>query len=519
MHCGHKTSKTNMIPWVRSRKTATGSSRLKLDSVTETKGVKGRSALLPCVLSGINENLIQIINISWYTYLPRETVAYTDGVQLNVTAKQYLSRVRMNPFFQANMSLLISDLANNDTAYYRCEIVWSYKGMAKKRSLLKDIFLDVEEVPVSKPVVMKVPEQLVVLLGDPFHLRCQSAHGSLPIEYYWYKHKPTDIRIVRKIQEGVNYSMETSKVKDAGFYHCAALNTVNGKRLKERSDLAEVVVAGRPPKPAVIVEPPANAIGDGQPVHLSCKVPGTPQGVQYWWKKDNVLLQSSSQDGSLQNLTLHSLSGNQSVTYGCGVTNNVRGRSFETWSDEVKLTLAVGHSSLDMQALIGSTSGIGISLFVLLLAVLLVLFFKVHRSKKTNSRSKTSNLSRDNSKNQHKIPRNNADQKGPKSDNKSAPLYVKKAEDLKKAAVLREKMETASWNHQYNALRMNESQKYTSNLAQRYIVPKPKPCVKEIDNASLDSTYAVPASLRLNIPSTPVETDPDEIYDVLPRRM
>ncbi|GCC38199.1 hypothetical protein chiPu_0016711 [Chiloscyllium punctatum] len=66
---------------------------------------------------------------------------------------------------------------------------------------------------------------------------------------------------------------------------------------------------------------------------------------------------------------------------------------------------------------------------------------------------------------------------------------------------------------------MDKSQKYTSNFVQPYVIPQPSPCIKELDNVSLDSTYAVPASLRLNIPSIPVETDPDEIYDVPPRRM
>ncbi|XP_072413169.1 uncharacterized protein [Chiloscyllium punctatum] len=499
--------------------TGPGSCRLKLDSITEAKGVRGRSALLPCELSGLNENLIQIINISWHRYLPRELLAYTDGVQLNLTATQYVRRIRMSPLFQANMSLLISDLQNDDSAYYRCEIIWSYKGMAKKRSLQKDIFLDIEEVPVSKPVVMKIPEHLVVLSGDPFHLRCKSAIGSLPIEYYWYKHKPTDIRIVRKIQEGMNYSIESSKIRDTGFYHCAALNTANGKKLKERSDLIEVAVAERPPKPVVIVEPPANTIEDGQPVHLFCKVPGVLKTTQYRWRKDKVLVQPSRQNESFQNLTLHSLAQNQSVTYECGVTNNVRGRLFETWSDEVKLTPSAGNTSLDLQALISSTSVVGISLFILLLTGITVLLFKVQRSKKANSRNKSSKLLRSNSKNQHKIPRSNEDNKSLKSENKSVQPYIKKAEDLKRAAVLREKMETASWNHQYNALRMDKSQKYTSNFVQPYVIPQPSPCIKELDNVSLDSTYAVPASLRLNIPSIPVETDPDEIYDVPPRRM
>ncbi|XP_067858801.1 Fc receptor-like protein 5 [Heptranchias perlo] len=498
-----------------------GGCRLKLDSIMETRGVKGRSALLPCELSGFNENLFQIINISWYKYLPKETLVYTNGAQLNITAKQYVTRVRMNPSFQANLSLLISDLVKNDSAYYRCEVMWNYKGMAKKRSLQKDVYLDIEEVPVSKPVVIRVPGQLVVLLEDPFHLRCQSAHGSLPIEYYWYKHKPTDIRTVRKIQEGMNYSVANSKAKHSGFYHCSALNTVDGRKLKERSDLVEVIVTERPPKPVVVVEPPANAIADGQPVHLFCKVPGAPQDVQYRWRRDKMLLHSGSQNESLQNLTLHSLAENQSVAYECGIVSNVKGRSIEMWSDEVELTVT-GDSSLDSQTLIRSASGVGISLFIVLLAGLLVLFFKVQRSRKTNPRNKSSNSARNNktnSQNQYKMPRNNEDQKGPKPGNKIVEPYIKKAQDLKKAAVLREKMEASSWNYQYNALRMNESQKYTSSLVQPYIIPKPRPSIKEMDTVSLDSTYAVPASLRLNIPSPAVETDSDEIYDVPPRRM
>ncbi|XP_059509184.1 uncharacterized protein LOC132210791 [Stegostoma tigrinum] len=178
-----------------------------------------------------------------------------------------------------------------------------------------------------------------------------------------------------------------------------------------------------------------------------------------------------------------------------------------------------GNASLDLQALISSTSVVGISLFILFLAGMVVLSFKVQKSKKANFRSKSSKLLKSNSKIQHKIPRSNEDHKGLKSENKNVQPYIKKAEDLKKAAVLREKMETTSWNHQYNALRMDKSQKYTNNFVQPYLTPKPSQCIKEMDTASLDSTYAVPASLRLNIPSIPVETDPDEIYDVPPRRM
>ncbi|XP_072882974.1 Fc receptor-like protein 5 [Hemitrygon akajei] len=422
----------------------------------------------------------------------------------------------MNPLFQSNMSLLINDLVKSDGSYYRCEVIWHYTGMVKKRSLHKDVFLSIEEVPVSKPVVTKVPGLLVLLLGDPFHLQCRSAHGSPPIEYYWYKHKPTDIRTVRKIQTGMNFSMESTKVRDSGFYHCAALNTANGKKLKERSDLVEVIVTERPPKPIIVVEPPADAIELGQPVHLFCTVPGIPQGIQYRWKKDKIPLQSSRYNEGLQNLTLPGLAENQSVAYECGTINNVKGRLFEMWSDEVELSL-MGHSAWDSQILVHSASGVGISLLILFVTGMLFLFFKVKRNK-TKPRGK-SNLARNNSQNQHKVSQNNEDQKNMKTGTKSIEPYIDKAQDLKKAAVLREKMEASSWNYQYNVLRMNESQKYTSDLEQPYVVPKPKPCIKEVDNASLDSTYAVPASLCLNIPSPPMETDPDEIYDVPPRRI
>ncbi|XP_055502960.1 Fc receptor-like protein 5 [Leucoraja erinacea] len=490
-----------------------GDCRLKLDSTTEIKGVKGRSVLLPCEMTGFNENLLEIVNISWHKYQPREILVYTDGAHINITAKEYAGRVRLNPLFQSNMSLLISDLVNNDSTHYRCEVIWHYKGMTKKRSLHKDIFLNLEEVPVSKPVVIEEPGPLVVLLGDPFHLHCQAANGSLPIEYYWYKHKPTDIRTVRKMEMGMNYSIESTKARDGGLYHCAALNTANGKKLKERSNLVEIIVAEPPPKPVVVVDPPIAALVFGQPVHLFCTVPVIQQNIQYRWRKDKLLLQSSSHNSSLQNLTLHGLAEKQSVTYECSTTSNVKGHQFETWSDKVELSL-MGDSAWDSQILVHSASGVGISLFILLLAGLAVLFFKVHRRRKTKPQIKS--LSRNNSENQHKISRNDEDQINAKAGSKSVEPYIERAQDLKKAAVLREKMEAASWNYQYNALRMNESQNYTSNLVQPYVMPKPKPCIKEVDNASLDSTYAVPAALCLNIP---MDTDSDEIYDVPPRRM
>ncbi|XP_031423118.1 uncharacterized protein LOC116220483 isoform X2 [Clupea harengus] len=90
-------------------------------TIHEIKGSSGESALLPCLCSSLRA---KPESVRWMT-TSRSGSSYTD---ISSTTGRYRGRVQMlNPQSPGNVSLLISDLSEEDQGLYECVVDKHYK--------------------------------------------------------------------------------------------------------------------------------------------------------------------------------------------------------------------------------------------------------------------------------------------------------------------------------------------------------------------------------------------------------
>ncbi|XP_042247584.1 platelet endothelial cell adhesion molecule isoform X1 [Thunnus maccoyii] len=226
------------------------------------------------------------------------------------------------------------------------------------------------KIPVSKPMMRVVGGTLV--LGKSFQLICRSDSGTLPIKYTLHgPNREREVRIVRKPgQQAIFNTSAIYKSSDIDEFMCHAQNNGNrppmvgqGQQLQNSTKIIEPVS-----EPFLTMQPNMGDISEGQDMTLVCTVQrGTPPITFTWHHTETEHALAFQNSEKLKGTyRIHNVKGEHKGTYYCMSTNQ---------ANETKRSRPV---VIEVKMAGWKKGLISVFCILLLLALILVIFFKRH---------------------------------------------------------------------------------------------------------------------------------------------
>ncbi|XP_028262378.1 platelet endothelial cell adhesion molecule isoform X3 [Parambassis ranga] len=216
------------------------------------------------------------------------------------------------------------------------------------------------KVSVSTPFISVLG---TAILGQTIQIHCDTAKGSLPINYTLIKgYEPVAWKTVHLFSEKAVFSITINKTEDIKQYMCAAANSHRGELLGERLSANVIEPLTWATLSAV---PDLDDLSEGQQLHLICKVKGSMPVTFKWYRVGSAIpLNITTVQQKHKDYHVPVLSKEHNGQYYCEATNpaHIMVRS-EELSIEVRLALW-------KKALIGGMILLVVSLLVLAMCVL-----------------------------------------------------------------------------------------------------------------------------------------------------
>ncbi|XP_074075459.1 cell adhesion molecule CEACAM6-like isoform X2 [Macrotis lagotis] len=207
----------------------------------------------------------------------------------------------------SNGSMLIPNLALNDTKNYIVLIVDSMTGESKQASVLLSVY---ELLP--KPTINS-SNMAPVEKVDNVSLTCLSEGPD--VSYLWFinESSPAGDRIVLSPDNETLTIINVTR-KDKGFYQCEIQNPVSANR----SDPFTLNIIYGPDNLMIVPTEPHYSVG--ATLNLSCSADSNPT-AQFTWLINGIQMMSTSQ------LYIPNVSLNYTGTYTCNASNSITGLS------------------------------------------------------------------------------------------------------------------------------------------------------------------------------------------------
>ncbi|XP_059806121.1 polymeric immunoglobulin receptor-like isoform X2 [Hypanus sabinus] len=175
----------------------------------QVRGVVGRAVTINCHYAPMYRSHTKY----WYpTWDRKQTLSVNANGQNELHGRMTIRDNTSLGIFTVTMENLVSEERGN----YRCGITTSGNHPTF------DIFVEISNEPPSVPFLQLSPATNGSSCGDSISVSCESVHGSLPIQYLWYK-KNTSVD--SKISDTNELDLHCQSLKYINYlYYCKASN-------------------------------------------------------------------------------------------------------------------------------------------------------------------------------------------------------------------------------------------------------------------------------------------------------